>query len=39
MFNDCSEFLRNADIVFDLGKFLAEKCKVSDNAEDVTIRS
>ncbi|WP_027089400.1 TadE/TadG family type IV pilus assembly protein [Thomasclavelia saccharogumia] len=33
--NDCSEFLRNADIVFDLGKFLAEKCKVSDNAEDV----
>lgn len=33
--SDSSEFLRNTDIVFDLGKFLAKKCKVSDNAKDV----
>lgn len=33
--SDSSEFLRNTDIVFDLGDFLAKKCKVSDNAKDV----
>ena len=33
--SDSSEFLRNTDIVFDLGEYLAKKCKISDNAKDV----
>lgn len=32
---DSSEFLRNTDIVFDLSKFLADKCQLSDNISDI----